>query len=311
MYTHYGTCFKIGSTNDINKRINSFITSYATPPSIKFTTANTPHYKAIEKKTHALLHAYRLTPRREFFTCDLDTIISTIKHVEQLTPQQMYTTQSPHAKQISHPKLFLTSKDILNAPTITDDEYLTFQSTLHANNPLTVNDHASLIKHKLTLMYTPQTYDETFVEKHWQHAIASIMRDRLSNMTIDDAIQTCETMTNMLHHPHIVAKCMHALHLIKLAGYTSLKCENKVKLDYEAWFHYIKENELELRVLFKCKKLLLPDEYSDGLKRSLSMYVGPKIRNTLSLELKKQDTHKNSSYMLQPLSDADAIRCEE
>jgi len=110
-----------------------------------------------------------------------------------------------------------------------------------------------------------------------------------------------------IHYSKTYFKVEHALHFVKLAGFTSLKCENKVKLDYEAWFHYIKKNETHIRAVFSTdKKILkpfeLPDEYHDGLKRSIGKYVSSKVRSTLGVEF-MSTSNKNLYYTLKCVFD--------
>jgi hypothetical protein len=78
IFNHYGECYKIGCTNDINKRIRGYTTSYIEPCIIKYKTELRHDYKILERKIHNKLCDYRVKTKREFFKVSLNTIIDII-----------------------------------------------------------------------------------------------------------------------------------------------------------------------------------------------------------------------------------------
>ncbi len=86
MYTLYGEhVYKIGSTNDFNRRMDSYTTSYIKPCEFKHISEKIQNYKVIEKIIHFELNDYRISSKREFFNCTLDTAISIINKVSNYT----------------------------------------------------------------------------------------------------------------------------------------------------------------------------------------------------------------------------------
>jgi len=90
MYNFYGeNVYKIGCTADFNKRIDSYTTSYLEPCEFKYVTDSTLYYKLAEKIIHFELKEYRLSPKREFFKCPLETAIETINRVTNYTLSEL------------------------------------------------------------------------------------------------------------------------------------------------------------------------------------------------------------------------------
>ena len=89
MFNTYGECYKIGQTRDIKSRLNSYRTSYPEKCEIKYITDELDNYKEIEKKVHRCLSEFRMNGNREFFQCNLNTVIECIKENSLLDKEQL------------------------------------------------------------------------------------------------------------------------------------------------------------------------------------------------------------------------------
>lgn len=76
--------YKLGRCINIETRLQQYSTSYFTDPAIKYLSKQVNNYVLAEKILFLLLDKYRLRKDREFFKCELDTIINTIKYIEEL-----------------------------------------------------------------------------------------------------------------------------------------------------------------------------------------------------------------------------------
>jgi len=81
-FKQYGeNVYKIGCTNNIEKRINSYVTGYLDKSEIKYKTEKIKHYDKVEKVIHHELKEFRIKKRREFFNCSLEVIKECIEKV--------------------------------------------------------------------------------------------------------------------------------------------------------------------------------------------------------------------------------------
>ena len=81
-------CYKIGQTNNIKKRLDGYSTYYPEKCKVIFTTDKIPFYKQVEKVIHIKLKEYRLLG--EFFNCNSEIIIQTIKDVIKLSEKELF-----------------------------------------------------------------------------------------------------------------------------------------------------------------------------------------------------------------------------
>ncbi len=89
-FKQYGeNVYKIGCTNNIEKRINSYITGYLDKSEIKYKTEKIKNYDKIEKVVHYELKEFRIKKRREFFNCSLDTIKEYIEKVINYSEEKL------------------------------------------------------------------------------------------------------------------------------------------------------------------------------------------------------------------------------
>ena len=71
--------YKIGITNNLDKRMSQYKSSSYNDYNYKYTCLT--HNKKDEKKIHELLQEYRIRNDREFFNLSIDIIIKTINLV--------------------------------------------------------------------------------------------------------------------------------------------------------------------------------------------------------------------------------------
>ena len=82
MYNCYGnSVYKVGKTNNLDNRMNSYTTSYIYPSKYIYTLEVTDETK-VEKVTHMLLNDERIVNNREFFNAEIDIIIDSIKEAD-------------------------------------------------------------------------------------------------------------------------------------------------------------------------------------------------------------------------------------
>ena len=75
MYDYYGKdVYKLGMTFNMSKRMGYYTTSYLTKPTIILKSKSYTNYKMAEKILFYYLRQYRIKQNREFFKCSLDII---------------------------------------------------------------------------------------------------------------------------------------------------------------------------------------------------------------------------------------------
>jgi len=109
-----------------------------------------------------------------------------------------------------------------------------------------------------------------------------------------------KTVDHSIHYDRTYYKLAHVLQFIKVVGFKSITDIQKIRIDFEKWFQYIKENDNDLIAAFGCKKMDFDEQYEEGDKQSIAQYVSAKIRDILGINIKK--TSKNSlTYYIEPV----------
>jgi len=85
MFNFYGkNVYKLGETNNIKKRLNSYTTNYIKKSEIILLSKELPDKKLAEKILFSLLNNHRICKKREFFDCELEKIKEAINKVENI-----------------------------------------------------------------------------------------------------------------------------------------------------------------------------------------------------------------------------------
>ena len=99
IYVTYGEIYKIGQAKDLNKRINSYSTSYPEDSEVKYSVKH-KYYKELERIAHLYLKEYRMNNNREFFKCNLDLIKETLDKVKEYTLEDISTALNKTSENI-------------------------------------------------------------------------------------------------------------------------------------------------------------------------------------------------------------------
>lgn len=110
--------YKLGRTNNCETRLKHYTTSYVKPSSFLYTSSLFDNAIQAERILFYLLRYYRIRDKREFFTCDLGTVIQTIKQIESYTSLQIERIYNRICAKLSPERLIESLED-------KDDEYST------------------------------------------------------------------------------------------------------------------------------------------------------------------------------------------
>lgn len=84
-----GEVYKLGRTNNCDTRLKHYTTSYIESSQFLYTSTKFDNCIQAERILFYLLRYYRIRDKREFFTCDLDTVKQTIQSIESYTSSQI------------------------------------------------------------------------------------------------------------------------------------------------------------------------------------------------------------------------------
>ena len=99
------------------------------------------------------------------------------------------------------------------------------------------------------------------------------------------------SIQHSIHYDPRYHKLEHALNLFYLAGFETLGSKKKVELDYHKWKEYLIQNEEEIRVLFKLKRIDFSEDLNKNLKNSIGKYVQARLEDILGIHIKKTSTY--------------------
>lgn len=121
IYTYYGeNVYKLGCSNDIQRRLLNYCTSYIEPSTIIYSTKELRNKILAEKILFKKLNRYRMSSNREFFKCDKETIKQEFENIEILFDKY---TDNELIKLYGLSTNKYEKTDIINANNITKDEY--------------------------------------------------------------------------------------------------------------------------------------------------------------------------------------------
>jgi hypothetical protein len=85
MFKYYGDdIYKIGETNNCEKRTNGYVIAYIKPPEIGYESPLLPYSQLVESLVFSQLADCRIQNNREFFRCNIERIKKTINEVSIL-----------------------------------------------------------------------------------------------------------------------------------------------------------------------------------------------------------------------------------
>lgn len=141
MFKYYGDdIYKLGGTYDMKKRKTSYISGYLEKPIIKHESKKVVDWELAEKILFIRLNDKRCRSRREFFKCELETIITNIDEVVQEVNTLDYSVLFSKyflpktTKIISLP---INKGDLILAKDISEEKYLSLMSDTEKYNRAT------------------------------------------------------------------------------------------------------------------------------------------------------------------------------
>ena len=80
MYDHHGeNVYRVGKSQDVQKRMQAYTTSYIKPMELKYISIKCDNYSLVEKMVSQRLANYRMVSNREFFQTDINRIVEVIE----------------------------------------------------------------------------------------------------------------------------------------------------------------------------------------------------------------------------------------
>ena len=103
----------------------------------------------------------------------------------------------------------------------------------------------------------------------------------------------------ILHQNKHSEKFLIGLEIINILGANNIFNKNTFKIDFGKIVNYLTEREYNIRLLFKCKKLDLPN--SQNKEKDTLKYINARLRSLFNINIKKVD-NKSDDYSIDNLN---------
>ena len=145
MFNFYGkNVYKLGETNNIKKRLNSYTTNYIKKSEIILLSKELPNKKLAEKILFSLLNNHRICKKREFFDCELEKIKEAINKVENIFDNNEYENEN---------------KNIIKAIINKDNNKINYLKQFLDNDTIKMDEYNKMLKDEKAFI--------TFINKNY------------------------------------------------------------------------------------------------------------------------------------------------
>ncbi len=199
MYKYYGpNIYKIGESNNCQKRLKGYVTGYIDNPIIVYQSPFLPDSELAESLIFRKLSDYRVRTNREFFRCEIDLIRKTIDEVSELLLSSSDFSQiDKYLGDISKKKIKPCRSAmvdlIVKSPLSTSDQYQNHLKKIHQYHPIDVSEKASMLKYMLSQIYQidGSQMNSEFIDKYVNDVVISkyINRCKMSSNDLDCQIR--------------------------------------------------------------------------------------------------------------------------
>ena len=249
--------YKLGKSNDVTKRLASYATSFLDKCEIKYSSEQVKDYDLAEKYLFFKLNQYRNKTDREFFECELATIIETMKDVIAEVNDGTMTNEEYKklAKEITYDKLKakwsnemsnrITNQEIAEAKDITKKEYVQIISLPERSRI----QRAQIKRHNFAQIWRTNNIDKEFIDT-WRLTKQAIVNLRILLGTELGNVKQCKNNYRVKMILHTLGYCNNTVDLDKWVPADSFR---------EAMFKVMKKcypftDSDKCRRIFKCKQ---------------------------------------------------------
>ena len=113
--------------------------------------------------------------------------------------------------------------------------------------------------------------------------------------------QINKTVHGRIHFDKTYHKIYHCLQFVYTAGFSSLKDEERIRINYEELHQYCKDHEEDMRVVFGSKIMRWKEVLDGNEKNALSKFINQKLEAVLGIRLTPTSKGSSMKYIIHKL----------